>query len=356
MNEIHEPPVDPLADTNPSIPTRPQPPEPKWRRLLGLASLLGAAVFTVATVLVLLSPGSAPEDTAISSTGAPTTVPPTATTVPQTAPPDTTSQQAVAVLPTLAPGAAATLLQTPVAPVDGGDLLAVRYNPYAPFTTIPDRPRNEVITYVAKRNDTIDSIAERFGLQPETIAWSNPRRYIQVLYPGDEVNILPVDGVYYTAIGNRTVAQVADLYNVDDPYTIIDSEFNDLQGLTPESVIPSGLRVVIPGGEAEEITWNPGLEVEEGTGYVASFATGQAGSCGRVDPSGGVAWGNPLPNGTWVRGFSSYHPGLDLSAVEGTPVFAAPTRAPWSFPAGIAGATATPWCWRMGRSPPSTAT
>jgi hypothetical protein len=57
-------------------------------------------------------------------------------------------------------------------------------NNYDPFTLIPDRPRSNVIGYTVVDGDTIFSIAERFGLKPETIAWSNDRSIIEGLRPG----------------------------------------------------------------------------------------------------------------------------------------------------------------------------
>ncbi len=333
-HHIPEPPVDPLADTSPSLAVRPpemqQLQQPaRWRRVVALLSLLGAAAFTLATIFVLLTPvetAPAPVSVPPTETIIPTaanTVEATATDVPVIA--DAGAQQPVyEPLPVLSAEMAAALLQTPIAPLEEESTFLVDSDPYNPFTIIPDRPRNEVIQYTAVRGDNIDSIAERFSLAPETVAWSNTRRYIEVLYPGDEVNILPVNGAYHTVIGSDTLAEIAASYGLDDAYSIIDSEYNNLFGVEPETTLPSGTRLVIPGGQAEEISWNPGgLEVDEGTGYVASFATGQSGSCGRVNPSGGAYWANPLPNGTWVRGFSAYHPAIDLAAPVGTPVYAA---------------------------------
>ncbi|MCJ7533278.1 MAG: LysM peptidoglycan-binding domain-containing protein, partial [Anaerolineales bacterium] len=68
------------------------------------------------------------------------------------------------------------------------------------FTTIPNRPRMEVITYTVQPEDTVFGIAEKFGLRPNTILWGNyetlrddPHR----LKPGQVLNILPADGTYY---------------------------------------------------------------------------------------------------------------------------------------------------------------
>src|SRR5215211_1287743 len=40
-------------------------------------------------------------------------------------------------------------------------------------TTIPSRPRQEVIQYTVIEGDTIFGIAEKFGLKPETVLWGN---------------------------------------------------------------------------------------------------------------------------------------------------------------------------------------
>ncbi len=40
-------------------------------------------------------------------------------------------------------------------------------------TNIPNRPRNEITTYTVEDGDTVFGIAEKFGLEPQTILWGN---------------------------------------------------------------------------------------------------------------------------------------------------------------------------------------
>jgi murein DD-endopeptidase MepM/ murein hydrolase activator NlpD len=328
--DYDEPPIDPLADTNPSLTIRPvefgrQP--ARWRRTAGLLSLLGAAALTAATAFLLIAPSDTsptlptlpPDTTEISVTQIPTieSVP---TTVVQQVDPSAN------VLPTISADTAAAILSAPPVLLSDTSGIQVVRDVYSPFTIIPDRPRSEVIQYTAVQGDTIYTIAERFKLQPESIGWSNPRRYIGVLRPGDPVNIPPVDGVYIQIVGSKTIADYAAQYRVD-AFAIVDSEYNDLFGTPPETILPSGSWIFIPGGVGEEITWNPGVTVEESgsrRGYVASFAPGDPGSCSNVsNPGGGAGWADPLPGSTFVRGFSSIHTGVDLSASTGTPIRAA---------------------------------
>ena len=67
-------------------------------------------------------------------------------------------------------------------------------------TILPSRGRTELVSYVIQAGDTLFSIAEKFGLRPESILWGN--RYTlgedpHMIYPGQELLILPLDGTLH---------------------------------------------------------------------------------------------------------------------------------------------------------------
>lgn len=335
--QIPEPVVDHLADTGPARAVRVESSMPAWRRAAGLLSLLGAMALTVGAAVMILSPVETPPAPVVPTQAGDTQVEsiPQATTPPEVVIESQPQQEqpavgGVDVLPTLSYEQAAALLATPIAQQSSTFGFETVRNSYDAFTIIPDRPRSGVEQYEVQQGDTIFQIAERFGLQPESIAWANDRSIIGALRPGQRINVMPVDGAYHTVLVETTIRELAARYQVD-PYAIIDSEYNDLFGAEPDDPLPVGTQVVIPGGIAETITWTPRVErVEAGSGSNSSgvarisFAVGEPGSCGLVDnPGGGGGWIRPLSGYQWVRGFTSYHTGVDLSAPAGTPVIAA---------------------------------
>ncbi len=204
---------------------------------------------------------------------------------------------------------------------------------FSPYTIIPDRPRNRVITYTVQPGDTLTGIAEMFNLDRTTIFWANTETLqgdVHMLRPGMDLYILPVDGVYHKSDGNHTLQWIADHYSVPVE-DILNSEFNELAGMTPEDVPNWGMRIVVPGGVGEFTDWRSPIQetVDESTGTVTrAFMPGMPGSCAAgIRGAGGTgAWARPLQGAySFTQPFYPGHSGVDLAAPVGTPVTAADT-------------------------------
>jgi murein DD-endopeptidase MepM/ murein hydrolase activator NlpD len=201
-----------------------------------------------------------------------------------------------------------------------------------PYTIVPDRPRNIVINYIVQPGDTVYGIADRFGLSPDTIFWASEALHdnVHMLSTGLMLNILPTDGVYHRSDGTNTIAWIAEHYQVA-PEAIIESEYNQLEGYTPNDIPPEGMRIVVPGGVRDyrpDYTWyapEPESSASGASSSSGQFAPGHPGSCAPVAGYGGTGvWVNPVQGIYRVtQGFTGYHSGIDLAGVEGTPIVAA---------------------------------
>lgn len=166
-------------------------------------------------------------------------------------------------------------------------------------TTIPSRPRTEVITYTVQPGDNLFAIAEKFGLKPETVLWSN--YYVladnpHALTPGQELNILPVDGTYHKWSAGEGLNGVAEGYNVK-PEDILDWPGNHLDrdtlGDLSNPNIEPGTFLVVPGGSRQFVTWsapritrdNPGVAKYIGPGSCGTIIDGPVGTGAFIWPS-----------------------------------------------------------------------
>jgi len=199
-------------------------------------------------------------------------------------------------------------------------------------TNIPSRPRNEISKYTVQDGDTVFGIAEKYGLDPKTIFAANfallqddPHN----LAAGQELQILPTDGVYWQWLGGISFGAWADYFKVK-PEDIIDNPANHLDKNTvgdPQNAnIPVGTWLVIPGGNYE--FHSPGsLPMGITRSNPASAQVGGSGSCPPI--SGGAVGTGSFVYPTdrhYLSGFDynekTNHRAIDLAGNLGDNIYA----------------------------------
>jgi murein DD-endopeptidase MepM/ murein hydrolase activator NlpD len=110
-------------------------------------------------------------------------------------------------------------------------------------------PREALLTYHTRAGDTLDSIAEKFSLDPPTITAANPDLNPDAPIPtGTALRILPVPGIVVVVQAGDTLDGLADTYGTD-PHAITSFAPNQmLNGVLPKP----GPTLILPGGQMPE--------------------------------------------------------------------------------------------------------
>lgn len=187
--------------------------------------------------------------------------------------------------------------------------------------------RDDVITYDVQQGDTIFGIADKFGLKPETVLWSN--RYTLGDTPdglgiGVTLFILPEDGVYHRWEEGEGLNGVASFYGVD-PEEIVNYPLNNLDpnvvGDYANPNIEPGTMLVVPGGTRPNVSWiiardNPASgSTYLGPGACSGIIYGDVGTGTFTYPT----------TATWLSGYDynpPVHNGLDFDGDFGSPIYA----------------------------------
>ncbi len=196
-------------------------------------------------------------------------------------------------------------------------------------TNLPAKPREDIIEYQVVAGDTIFGIAEKFGLQPEWVLWSN--KHIlgdnpAFIRPGLTLLIPPFQGVVHqwvagvdglNGVAKGTSASVDDI--LDWPWNHLD---RDTIGDYSMPNIPDGKLIFIPHGTGQFTDWLPTFT----RANPAAASTMGPGYCGLV-------YDGPIGNGTFIwpttetylSGYnyspSTNHFGIDIAGKIGNPVY-----------------------------------
>jgi Peptidase family M23/LysM domain len=197
-------------------------------------------------------------------------------------------------------------------------------------TTIPSRPRTEIITYTVKPDDNIFAIADMFGLKPETILWGNLYTLAdnpELIYEGTVLNIMPTNGIYHRWSEGEGLNGVAHGYNVT-PDVIVNWPGNHLDPATlgdySHPNIEPGTNLFVPGGTRSYVTWSAPRISRDNPGVARILGPG---SCGTV-VDGAVGTGSFIwpANNHWLSGYdyspSTNHFGIDIAGGLGDAIYA----------------------------------
>lgn len=108
--------------------------------------------------------------------------------------------------------------------------------------------RNNITEYVVKEGDTLWSIADKFDISVETIAWENNLNLRRAnIKPGQKLVILPVSGIRHIVRERETISRIAEKYNIESEKIL------DFNNISDEGEISIDQALIIPGGRKQAV-------------------------------------------------------------------------------------------------------
>jgi len=169
----------------------------------------------------------------------------------------------------------------------------------------------EIITHIVEDGETLSSIADKYDLKTETILWANKLTKTAKIKPGQELSILPVDGVRHKVVRGETIYSIGKKYQLADAQLqmVVDYPFNEfLNDETFDLVV--GQYLMVPEGIMPQPKAAPRLPSYRYTPNDPSAAT-----------TGNFIW--PFSGGIITQGYRFYHRAVDIALRSGGPILAA---------------------------------
>jgi murein DD-endopeptidase MepM/ murein hydrolase activator NlpD len=194
-------------------------------------------------------------------------------------------------------------------------------------TSIPSRPRVDVITYTVQKGDTLFGIADGYGIKPETLLWGNfevLKDNPHLLSPDQVLNVLPVNGVYYQWKDGDTFDSIAVEFKTTteliEEYPGNRFDAIDINNGTQQ--VKSGTWVIIPEGKRPIKDWGPPAISRSNPAAARYYGEGSCGSVyeGAIG-TGYFIWPTAY-HGISGYGYSAIHPAIDIGGSEGNAIVA----------------------------------
>ncbi len=189
-------------------------------------------------------------------------------------------------------------------PAEEGLAAETLFKTGSPETVTSPQPREKIQTYTIASGDTLSSIAKKFGLSLSTLLWANNLSSYSIIRPGNQLTILPVNGVAYKIKKGDTVSKIAKTYGV-----AADKIFSYNQMVSDEQ-LSVGQPLVIPDGRPLAAPTAPSSQ---------TLASLQWRSSERKEA--GFIW--PTTARRITQYYKWNHLALDIGGQTGLPIYAA---------------------------------
>lgn len=190
----------------------------------------------------------------------------------------------------------------------------------SPDTDITDQKRDFVIDYKVKTGDTLAKIADDYGISLNTLLWANNLTAKSAIKEGQELKILPIDGVLYAVKKGDNLSAIAKKYKTDTEQII---DFNDLPA---DGAIKEGMDLILPNATLPSVAVSTSSKSTAKSGSVSQKAASVVSST-KQKLAALYAEAEKLfiipVSGRITQGKHSYTPpAVDIGNSCGTPVFA----------------------------------